>query len=705
LYFNTVYIGGDGNGGTNKSYALYSAVTTNTRNFRNNIFVNARSTTSGSNLHYAAYIVSTGGSITCDYNDYLASGAYGATLGYYGANKTVLPIVTGQDVSSFAIDPIFATPGGSVAANYIPSASTLVAVTGTGITTDYDGGPARSTTYPSMGAFEYTVSPTSFTWTGSSSTNWNTGANWNYNIIPSSSTNATIINVPNEPVVNEAPATPAECVDLTISSGAVLTIAAGKALKVDGTLTNNAGNSGLVIKSDANGNDGKLLNNTASVPGTVELYLAGGAGGSGPAFHYIVPPVATMTIGTSIATVKTDLSVTNFNGDLMNYSEVAAAGNMDNGWQYFDGYNSTTPFSSISPSQGYNIYLTSADKITFTGSLNASAASFGPLSDSNLGWNLVGNPYPCNYDLNGISLLTGSGDGVDNTVYFNHDGGYAFWNFDLNTGTSGFSSIMPPMQGFFVHVTSTGKTLNLPIGYKTLSTAAPLRSKGYNMLKKIKLVLNNGAVPDETIVCLLDDATFGFDSDYDAYKLFGSGTATPFIYTELNSIKYALNAIKDPGTSIVTIPMTVVLKAAGTYKIDATEFDNLDGYNVSLKHGSDVTVLNKGASYSFTSGAGTLTDFQLVFGTVITGVENVATEKLKTWYSNHYFNISCPNEFSSGNANLIIYDIQGRPVLNNNPISLMPGQTIQLPLNLPTGVYITHILFNNQTFVSKIVVF
>jgi hypothetical protein len=60
---------------------------------------------------------------------------------------------------------------------------------------------------------------------------------------------------------------------------------------------------------------------------------------------------------------------------------------------------------------------------------------------------------------------------------------------------------------------------------------------------------------------------------------------------------------------------------------------------------------------------------------------------------------------ASGKANLIVYDIQGRPVINNNPISLIPGQTIQLPINLPKGVYITHILFNNQTSVSKIVVF
>jgi len=118
---------------------------------------------------------------------------------------------------------------------------------------------------------------------------------------------------------------------------------------------------------------------------------------------------------------------------------------------------------------------------------------------------------------------------VDNTVYFNNNGGYAYWNVDLNTGTTGYSSIMPPMQGFFVHVTATGKTLSLPTTSKTSSTAAPLRSKGYNMLKKIKLVLNNGAVPDETIVCLVDNATSGFDSDYDAYKLFGGGSATPFI--------------------------------------------------------------------------------------------------------------------------------------------------------------------------------
>jgi len=108
----------------------------------------------------------------------------------------------------------------------------------------------------------------------------------------------------------------------------------------------------------------------------------------------------------------------------------------------------------LNPDRGYNLNFSADDKITFKGNLNGTAHSFGPLSFTNLGWNLVGNPYPCNYDLNGISCLTGSGDDVDNTVYFNRDGGYAYWNV-ITGGTTGYSDIMPPMQGFFVHVTAS----------------------------------------------------------------------------------------------------------------------------------------------------------------------------------------------------------------------------------------------------------
>jgi hypothetical protein len=186
LYFNTVYIDGSLNSGTNNSYALYSAVTTNTRNFRNNIFVNARSTTGGSNLHYASYIVNTGGTITCDYNDYFVSGT-GGTLGYYGPvlnNRTSLPIVTGQDVNSSSISPGFTNAGSTTSSDYTIGVD-LIGVSGTGITTDF--GSATRANVPTMGAWERSLNR----WKGTSGTDFGTAGNWTSNAVPA--TDASII--------------------------------------------------------------------------------------------------------------------------------------------------------------------------------------------------------------------------------------------------------------------------------------------------------------------------------------------------------------------------------------------------------------------------------------------------------------------------------------------------------------------------------
>ncbi len=153
FYFNTVYIGGSPTSGTNKSYCLYSVIYTNTRNFRNNIFVNARSNGgTATGKHYAAYFnYLVTDLLTLGYNDYFVSGT-GGVLGYYNAaDVTALPLITGLDASSLAIDPVFSNAGGTTAVSYYTSA-TLPAVTGTGITTDYLGFTRPVT--PKMGALE-----------------------------------------------------------------------------------------------------------------------------------------------------------------------------------------------------------------------------------------------------------------------------------------------------------------------------------------------------------------------------------------------------------------------------------------------------------------------------------------------------------------------------------------------------------------------
>ena len=498
---------------------------------------------------------------------------------------------------------------------------------------------------------------------------------------------------------------------LTINSGSSLEIGAGVNLAVPGTLTNNGGYTGLIIKSASNGNDGRLINNTAGVNATVELSLSGGLVAPSTTvgrFHYIVPPVTTFNSGSSIGAVMSSLGLTNFGGDLLIYDETKATPSKDNGWQYFDGWNSTTGFPTLSPASGYNIYLTDNDKMTFKGDLNSGSHSFilnYTSANPNPGWNLVGNPYPSNYDLSGINSLTGNNDGVDNTIYVTVNGSFEYRNIqDKNYVGQLSTDIIPPMQGFFVHATAPG-SLFLPSSYRTIGVAIPTRSKGEaSTIQKVKLVVSSGSLRDETLVCLMDDATTGFDGDHDAYKLFGSSTLNPDIYSQMGSVKYAINAVHGPVSGLVKVPVTVVVKSAGTYSISVSQFENLDGIPVVLRHGSVLTNLGSGITYTFTSGIGTFTDFELIFGSVITGTEVIEMKSLRTWYSNSFVYINCPSDNPGGISDLRIYDMQGKLVLINSDFDLIPSQTSQIPVSFGKGIYIVKLKVGTRTYTSKIVV-
>lgn len=179
LYFNTVYIGGNlGSGVTNKSYALFSAVNSNTRDFRNNIFSNFRSTSGGASLHYGIYFNYNGSSgLTVDYNIYYASGTGGVPGFYNGSDDFTIPIVNGQDGNSYIENPNFINPGGPTAADYKVSAS-VFGIYGTGIILDYSQ-TARGNP-PNIGAWEFNANR----WLGSVSTDFADAANWTSGAVP-----------------------------------------------------------------------------------------------------------------------------------------------------------------------------------------------------------------------------------------------------------------------------------------------------------------------------------------------------------------------------------------------------------------------------------------------------------------------------------------------------------------------------------------
>jgi hypothetical protein len=273
------------------------------------------------------------------------------------------------------------------------------------------------------------------------------------------------------------------------------------------------------------------------------------------------------------------------------------------------------------------------------------------------------------------------------------------------------------MTGFFVLTSATTpSTLVFPITSKTAGTSDPRSlhkgasdpySKGSD-ITKIKLVLSNGTKSDETIALLFDDATDAYNEHYDAPKLFASGSSSPDIYIVKSGADYFMKAVKGPVTGTATIPLKVVIKEAGSYTINITEFDNFNGMKVTLKHGIVETDLSHGTSYTFISGTGVFTDFELLFGEDIsTAVETpfIIRGEFKSWYRNEAMNINSPDDIVSGAGTVNIYDMQGKPVYNNKQVYLTSGETIQLPVRLRKGIYLVQVMAGVISYVSKIVVF
>ncbi|MBS0657621.1 MAG: choice-of-anchor D domain-containing protein [Verrucomicrobia bacterium] len=167
---NSVYVGGVKTSGAAGSRAFDgSSGTTNTRTYRNNLFVNARSNSgSATGLHYA---VAYGGTtanptgLTASHNLLWASGV-GGVLGLYNSGDrpdlASWQAATGQDAASLSVDPLFLNPTGDAASFdlhlAVASPARLAGAAGTGVTLDFDG-QARDANFPTIGADEIVGAP------------------------------------------------------------------------------------------------------------------------------------------------------------------------------------------------------------------------------------------------------------------------------------------------------------------------------------------------------------------------------------------------------------------------------------------------------------------------------------------------------------------------------------------------------------------
>ncbi|NOU45636.1 MAG: hypothetical protein HOO86_01085, partial [Bacteroidales bacterium] len=341
-------------------------------NLKNNIFANF--STAGTTPKYCIYAIS-GTLGSSDYNDYYITGGTNNFLAYNAGTTystlTEWQTATGLEAASIGSDPQFTST-----TNLLPVAGSATIGAGTpisGFTTDITGAP-RSLTAPTIGAYEVST----LTWTGTTDNDWNTSTNWNPEGIPFASTNVIIPNVTNAPLINQSITNPAQCNNLTIEAGAVLTINYGKALTVNGTLTNNAGVTGLLLKSDATGT-ASLIHNTANVDATIERYIDGNT-------------VINGTFDFHLVSIPLSAPVTSAQFNSMYLYEFDATTQT---WVSL-GSSTSTP---LAINKGYMVFYPNTNTtISFAGQLNSGTFTTSTPTDAVDEFNLVPNPYPSAID-------------------------------------------------------------------------------------------------------------------------------------------------------------------------------------------------------------------------------------------------------------------------------------------------------------------
>jgi hypothetical protein len=534
-----------------------------------------------------------------------------------------------------------------------------------------------TTTAQSQAHFSYLKNPTTInvgtTWTNGSAAgnlatitsvagggNWSAGASWDLGHKPNTSNGNVIINSTSALVVDEDVNVNG---DLTINSGAALTLATSKTLALTGN---------FLIKSDATATGSFINNGTYAGTATIQRYISAYTSAT-DGWRFVSSPVGNTAIGNFVP---------GGSDDFFRYNEVTDL------WE-----NYMVSAFGFTKGLGYLAAYAASGTKSFTGTINDGNVSFSNLTLTPIilpatpGWHLLGNPFSSSIKWN--------------------DGNWALSNVDatakvLNGGGTytdlGANDIIPAMQGFLVQVSSATNAITIPANAR-IHSAANLLNKS-SVIENLKLTAssigNNTYV--ESVVKTDASATNGFDADFDANFLSGLNGA-PQLYTNAGNSKLSTNVLPVINNNVVMVPVSFVAGSASDYKLTA---DGINTFNCSsitlldLKTNTSQDLMSNPV-YNFTASASdNVNRFELYFNsTVGIGENNQAGSKI---YSNN-------NDIYVNSTDAIkqvsIYNTIGQLIYTVNN----PQGSFKYSLNgNSTGYYIVKVITDKNVNSEKVFV-
>jgi hypothetical protein len=485
---------------------------------------------------------------------------------------------------------------------------------------------------------------------------------------------------------------------LTTVSG-ILLINNGKQLIVPSqskltatSVTNNAGSSGLVLKSDASGTatfiNAGIVN--TSVPATVQQYLTSGRD------WYVGSPVS----GATSAAINTGGS-----NQMATFNETTA--------QYeFIKDNSTT----LSTGKGYIAHVVNGTTLySFTGTLNDGDITLSPTrtgtTAAKRGFNLVANPYPSYLDWNAVTKTNMLGTIWYRTV--NSSGTMVFDTYNGLEGTGlGINGVVnqyiPPVQSFWVRVNADNVTGSLVMTNTMRSHKDQTQAQNHlrvpvaeNSIQKIRLRVSNGVNADETVLLASPLTIDGIDS-YDAQKMPNQNTNIPEIYTLCDNQELVINCVAG-FTADKEFALGFRPGKASDFSIEASEISglNLPVVLVDKLNGVEKQ-LSVGEAYTFSSSASETTErFAIRFKTtsVTTGAEKEMSPSDISIYGQEGKMIIDTKSTPMDGIQVSIFNTLGQKLLEK---TLTNSRTELTGFNV--GIYLAKILVGSREFTTKIII-
>jgi hypothetical protein len=472
---------------------------------------------------------------------------------------------------------------------------------------------------------------------------------------------------------------------LVVNNGAVVAVASGKNVTLNGAITVASGsftlnNNANLYQADANAvNTGTIIVKRQSNPLIRLDYTLWSSPVTGQGLYAFSP----FTFNNRFYTYSTAINLYNNSSLGFNITGVNAAG--------VNGTDSNNvPFAL---GKGYLIRLPynhpTAPVVwngTFSGVPNNGTKTIALTNlSATQQFNTVGNPYPSPISI--AQFASDNASNIEPTLYFwrktnnTASPSYCTWNtasstFGDNgeTYTTNPAGVIQTGQGFIVEAKDGASSVVFANNQRVVNNVNQFfraNTSAISPAESHRIWLNLTGAGNEfsqTVVGYFSNATLGAD-DFDS-KYFNDGPIA--LNTKLGSDDYVIQGRPTPFDASDIVPLNYKITTAGTYTFAIDHVDGLFSGGtqaIYIKDNLDGTFHNLNTNpFVFTSAEGTFADrFELVYQTVLSTTQNEFSEN--SIQVIHQQNDVVVRTGLATMATIRIYDIRGRLLIEKNAVN------------------------------------